>query len=142
VNDIHGFGVIGTGVWGETHLMTYSSHPRAKLSCICDLDEELLAERAAQYGAESYTTDYRELLARDEVEAVSVVTPDFLHREIAMAAAEAGKHILLEKPMATTVEDCEAMIEAADEAGVKLMVDFHNRWNPAMWETKQAIEEG
>jgi len=122
--------------------MTYSTHPDAELACICDLNEELLKERAEQYGAESYTTDYHELLARDDVEAVSVVTPDFLHREVVLAAAEAGKHILLEKPMATTVEDCEAMIEATESAGVKLMVDFHNRWNPAMWDAKQAIENG
>jgi len=142
VTGTHGFGVIGTGVWGETHLMTYSTHPDAELACICDLNEELLKERAEQYGAESYTTDYHELLARDDVEAVSVVTPDFLHREVVLAAAEAGKHILLEKPMATTVEDCEAMIEATESAGVKLMVDFHNRWNPAMWDAKQAIENG
>jgi len=142
VNETHGFGVIGTGVWGETHLMTYSTHPRGKLACICDLDEDLLRERAEQYGAESYTTNYRELLARDDVDAVSIVTPDFLHREIAVAAAEAGKHILLEKPMATTVADCEAMIAAAEQAGVTLMLDFHNRWNPAMWEARQAIENG
>jgi len=142
MSEAHGFGVIGTGVWGETHLMAYSTHPNAKLACICDLDEELLKQRAHQYGAQSYTTDYRELLARDDLEAVSIVTPDFLHREIALAAAEAGKHILLEKPMATTVEDCQAMLEATAKAGVKLMVDFHNRWNPAMWETKQAIENG
>jgi len=142
VTETHGFGVIGTGVWGETHLMTYSTHPHAKLVCICDLDEDLLKERAEQYGAESYTTDYHELLERDDVEAVSVVTPDFLHREIVLAAAKAGKHILLEKPMATTVEDCEAMIEATESAGVKFMVDFHNRWNPAMWDAKQALENG
>ncbi len=137
-----GFGVIGTGVWGETHLKTYSTHPGAELASICDLNEELLRARAEQYGAGSWTTDYRELLARDDIAAVSVVTPDFLHREIAVAAAEAGKHVLLEKPMATTVEDCQAMIDAADANGVKLMVDFHNRWNPAMWGIKEKIEAG
>lgn len=137
-----GFGVIGTGVWGETHLMAYADHPGARLACICDLDKELLKSRAAQFGAESLTTDYRELLGREDIAAVSIVTPDFLHREIAVAAAEAGKHILLEKPMATTVEDCQAIIAAAEAAGVKLMVDFHNRWNPAMWDVHQSIAQG
>ncbi|MGD9496200.1 MAG: Gfo/Idh/MocA family protein [Armatimonadota bacterium] len=137
-----GFGVIGTGVWGETHLMTYATHPGADLVCICDLNEELVRQRAEQYGAACWTTDFRELLARDDIDAVSVVTPDFLHREIAVAAAEAGKHILLEKPMATTIEDCEAMIAAAQASGVTLMVDFHNRWNPAMWGIKQTIQSG
>lgn len=137
-----GFGVIGTGVWGETHLMAYTDHPDVRLVAICDLNEELLRARAEQYGVATTTTDYRELLARDDIAAVSIVTPDFLHREIAVAAAEAGKHILIEKPMATTVEDCRAMIQAADRAGVKLMVDFHNRWNPAMWDVHQAIAQG
>ncbi len=136
------FGIIGTGVWGETHLMAYSTHPGARLACICDLDEELVRSRAAEYSAESFTTDYAELLARDDIDAVSIVTPDFLHREIAIAAAEAGKHILIEKPMATTAEECRAMIDAANAAGVRLMVDFHNRWNPAMWNMRQAIEAG
>lgn len=137
-----GFGVIGTGVWGETHLMAYADHPGARLACICDVNEELVRSRAAEFGAQSWTTDYRELLARADVAAVSIVTPDFLHREIAVAAAEAGKHILIEKPMATTVEDCRAIIDAATRAGVKLMVDFHNRWNPAMWDVHQAIVQG
>lgn len=142
MSETTGFGVIGTGVWGQTHLKTYSTHAGARLACICDLDKELLEERAEQYGVDEWTTDYKELLKRDDIDAVSVVTPDFLHREIAVAAVEAGKHVLLEKPMATTVEDCEAMISAAEANGVTLMVDFHNRWNPAMWGIKKKIEAG
>ncbi|MGI5818783.1 MAG: Gfo/Idh/MocA family protein [Armatimonadota bacterium] len=137
-----GFGVIGTGVWGETHLKTYSTHPGADLVCVCDLNEQLVRERAETYGAGCWTTDYTELLGHENIDAVSVVTPDFLHREVAVAAAEAGKHVLLEKPMATTVEDCQTMIDAAEANGVTLMVDFHNRWNPAMWGIKQKIEAG
>jgi predicted dehydrogenase len=137
-----GFGLIGTGTWGETHLKLYSTDERVRLACICDMNEALVKERAAEYGAESWTTDYRELLARDDVQAVAVVTPDFLHREIAIAAAEAGKHILLEKPMATTVEECEAINAAVEKAGVTLMVDFHNRFNTPFTEAKAAIEAG
>ncbi len=139
---VSGFGVIGTGVWGETHLKTYSTHPGAELVCICDLNEELVRERADEYGAKDWTTDYEELLDRDDVDAVSVVTPDFLHREIVVAAAEAGKHVLLEKPMATTVEDCQAMIDATEANDVTFMIDFHNRWNPAMWGIKKRIDSG
>ncbi|MEA3399855.1 MAG: Gfo/Idh/MocA family oxidoreductase [Armatimonadota bacterium] len=142
VRESRGFGVIGTGVWGETHLMTYSTHPDAELVCICDLNEELVRQRAEQYGAGRWTTDYQELLADESIDAVSVVTPDFLHREIAIAAAEAGKDVLLEKPMATTVGDCQAMIDAAEANDVTLMVDFHNRWNPAMWGIKEKIVSG
>lgn len=135
-------GVIGTGVWGETHLETYSYDPQVELVCICDKNEQLLADRAARYGVAETTTDYRELLARDDIDAVSVVTPDFLHREIVVAAAQAGKHVLVEKPMATTVEDCEEMIAAAKQSGVTLMVDFHNRWNPVMTEIKSRLDAG
>ncbi len=137
-----GFGLIGTGTWGETHLKLYSTDPRVRLACICDINEELVKRRAGEYGAESWTTDYHELLARDDVQAVAVVTPDFLHREIALAAAAAGKHILLEKPMATTVAECEEINAAVAKAGVKLMIDFHNRFNTPFTQTKAAIEAG
>jgi predicted dehydrogenase len=137
-----GFGVIGLGVWGETHLMAYASDPWARLVAVCDLNEELARRRAAEYGAEFWTTDYHELLAREDVQAVSIVTPDFFHAEIATAAAAAGKHILLEKPMATSVAEAQAIADAAARAGVKLMVDFHNRWNPAMVQAKQAVANG
>jgi len=137
-----GFGLIGTGTWGETHLKLYSTDPRVRLACICDINEDLVTKRASEYGAESWTTDYRELLARDDVQAVAIVTPDFLHCEIALAAAEAGKDILLEKPMATTVADCEAINAAVERAGVKLMIDFHNRFNTPFTQTKAAIEAG
>ncbi len=137
-----GFGLIGTGTWGETHLKLYSTDPRVRLASICDINEELVKRRASEYGVKNWTTDYRELLARDDVQAVAIVTPDFLHQEIGLAAAEAGKHILLEKPMATTVEECEAINAAVERAGVKLMIDFHNRFNTPFTETKAAIEAG
>lgn len=137
-----GFGVIGLGVWGETHLKAYRTSPHVRLASVCDKNEALARERAEAYEADSCTTDYKEVLARDDIVAVSVVTPDFLHREIAIAAAQAGKHILIEKPMATTLEDCRDMIAAARDCGVTLMVDFHNRFNPSFVALKQAIEAG
>lgn len=140
--DAKGFGVIGAGVWGETHLITYTSTPGARLAAICDLNADLLSRRREQYQPGMVTTEYRELLASDDVAAVSVVTPDFLHREIAVAACEAGKHVLLEKPMATTVADARAIADAAAANGVHVMVDFHNRWNPAFYGLKQSIAAG
>ena len=82
------------------------------------------------------------MLRNPEVEAVAVVVPDLLHRQPAVDAAKAGKHLLVEKPLATTVEDAEAIVKAAKDAGVKLMVDFHNRWNPPFAAAKDAIEKG
>jgi predicted dehydrogenase len=138
-----GFGVIGTGiVGGAWHAHVYSHLPQSRLVAVCDLNEERAAEVAQKYGAQDVYTDYRELLQNPEIQAVSIATPDFAHREIAVAAAEAGKHILVEKPLATTVEDAEAIVAAAKKAGVKLMVDFHNRVSPPLAAAKQSIEKG
>ncbi len=138
-----GFGVIGAGiVGGAWHAHVYARHPRARLVAVCDLDERRAAEVAERCGGAAVYTDYRELLARPDIAAVSVATPDFAHREIAVAAAEAGKHILVEKPLATTVADAEAILEAARRAGVKLMVDFHNRANPPFVAARRSIRAG
>ena len=134
-----GFGVIGTGiVGGAWHAHVYARMPEAKLVAVCDLDEGRASEIAKKYNVASVYTDYRKLLENPQVKAVSVATPDFAHREIAVAAAEAGKHILVEKPLATTVEDAEAIINAAKKAGVKLMVDFHNRVSPPFVSAKES----
>jgi len=137
-----GFGVISVGTWGELHARVYSSQAGAQLVAVSDLNEERAREVASRYGAAYCFTDYRELLARSEIEAVSVVTPDHTHTEIAVDAFRAGKHVLLEKPMAQTVAECQKIIEASREAGKKLMVDFHNRWNPAFYQAKEAIAAG
>jgi predicted dehydrogenase len=137
-----GFGVIGTGLWGEYHALTYSTHPGAELVAVCDANGKRAAQIAAEYGARRWYADYHELLADQEIDAVTVATPDFLHTEIGVAAAEAGKDILMEKPLALTVEDCQAVIRAASKAGVKLMVDFHNRWSPPFNNLKQRLQAG
>jgi len=137
-----GFGIVGLGIWGETHLMTYSTHPDVELVKICDLNEKRARKMARQYGVKEYCTDYRELVEDPRISAVSIVTPDFAHTEIAIAAANAGKHILCEKPLATTVRDCQAIINAARKNRVKLMVDFHNHWNPPVHRIKEAVENG
>lgn len=138
-----GFGLIGTGLWGETHARTYAESALADLKAVCDLRADRAKEIAEKYGAEDCYTDYKELLARDDISAISIATPDFAHTEIAVAAAKAGKNILIEKPLATSVEDCEKILETVKEAGnIKFMVDFHNRWNPPFVKTKAAIEDG
>jgi predicted dehydrogenase len=137
-----GFGVIGLGNWGEAHAKTYAYEPNADLVCVCDIVEARAKEVGEKYGSKCVCTDYRRLLEHDDIQAVSIVTPDFAHTDIAVAAAEAGKHILIEKPLATTVEDCERILAAVEKAGVTLMVDFHNRWNPAFFKMKTSIEKG
>lgn len=137
-----GFGVIGTGLWGEFHALVYSRHAGAQLVAVCDANKQRAEQIAEKYGAKRYYTTYGELLADPEVDAVSVATPDHLHCEIGVAAARAGKDILMEKPLALTTADAQAIIDAAKKAGVKLMVDFHNRWSPPFNMLKQSIDKG
>lgn len=138
-----GFGLIGTGLWGEMHARMYTSSPEVDLKAICDLREDRAKEVAGKYSVKDWYSDYKELLERDDISAVSIATPDFAHTDIAVAAAKAGKHILIEKPLATSVEDCEKILAAVKEAkGIKFMVDFHNRWNPPFVNAKTAIDKG
>jgi predicted dehydrogenase len=137
-----GFGVIGVGTWGERHAAAYAYRPEVELTLVCDVNVERAKEVAHRYRAKGWTTDYREVVAHPGIRAVSVVTPDFAHREIAVAAAQAGQHVLCEKPLATTVADCQAILDAAAQSGVKLMVDFHNRFNPPFLKVKSALEKG
>ncbi len=138
-----GFGVIGAGiVGGGLHARVYHQLPQAELVAVCDLDEARARDVAERYGAPHVYTDCRDMLARDDIAAVSIATPDFAHREIAVAAAQAGKHMLVEKPLATTVEDADAIVQAAADAGVKLMVDFQNRVSPAFQAGRHAVRAG
>lgn len=137
-----GFGVIGVGGWGETHVRVYAAHPFVDLVALCDVREDRAQQMARQYGVQTVYTDYRDLLGDERISAVSIVTPDFAHTQPAIAAARAGKHVLIEKPLATTVQECEQIIAQVDQAGIKLMVDFHNRWSPPFAGIKASLDQG
>lgn len=91
-------GVIGTGSISDAHLQSYEQNDRADLTSVCDLNEERARLKAKKYGASKVYTDYRELLHDDEIDAVSICTWNNTHAEIAIAALENGKHVLVEKP--------------------------------------------
>ena len=135
-------GVIGAGIWGTAHLQAYAQHASAELVAVCDLDEGRARAAAERFGATGVFTCAEKMLAEADLDAVSVATPDAAHADLAIACAKAGKHVMCEKPLATTVEECEAMIAAAAEAGVHLMVDWHNRWNPPYAEAQRSIAAG
>jgi len=137
-----GFALIGAGIFGQHHAQAYGRHWAVDFVSVCDLDGERAHEIAQLHGARMSTTDYTELLENPDIEAISIATPDHLHREIAVACAKAGKHLLIEKPLATTVEDTQAILDTANASGIKLMVDFHNRVNPAMVNAREAIRRG
>jgi predicted dehydrogenase len=124
------------------HAETYSTYYRAALAAVCDVDETRARSAADRWGARRAYTDYREMLRDPDIDAVAIATPDFAHREPIVAAARAGKHIIVEKPLATTCEDLNQIAEAVTEAGMKFMVDFHNRWNPPLVVARNDIENG
>ena len=136
------YGVIGLGFFGEKHSEVLAEIPQANLYALCTRTESRLAELAERFGVEKTYTDYNEMLADPELEAVSVVTMYDQHREPALAALQAGKHVFLEKPMASTLEDCQAIVQAAERAPGFFMVGHICRFNPRYAAAKEAIAAG
>jgi predicted dehydrogenase len=134
--------IIGAGTWGATHAGIFREHPLAECVGICDLKRERAEEVAAQFGIPAVYSNVDEMLKESGCAAVSIVTPDFLHADAAVACARAGKHLLIEKPLATTREDVFRIMEAAEKNRVRVMVDLHNRWNPPFDAAKQSIDAG
>lgn len=134
-------GVVGAGMMGVGHARCVSQAPGAELAGIADLDRDRAEKLAGELGAAVYRT-HQELLDGANPDAVIVCTPDWAHREVGVAAAQAGKHVLVEKPLAMTVEDCDAIIAAAEEAGVSLMVGHILRFDPRYAAARAAIQSG
>jgi predicted dehydrogenase len=127
----YGVGIVGTGWVSGEHVRAFESDPRAKVVAMCGRDEDKTKAKIAECGikGEAYT-DYDAMLAREDIQIIGVASPPHVHREHAVKAAEAGKHIMLEKAMANTLEDCRAIRDAVAKAGVKTVVSFVLRWNP------------
>lgn len=136
-------GLIGAGRAGMIHAKNFqASVSGACLTAVADTCQENMETAVRELGLEKGYTDYRELLEDRDIDGVVIVTPTKYHCEIAVAAAEKGKHILCEKPMAMTVEECEIMEEAARKNGVKLQVAFMRRFDRAFVEAKKVVEAG
>lgn len=135
--------LIGCGRAGMIHARNFAAAvPGCTLEAVCDPVEEAAVSAAKELNTALYTTDYKEILAMDTVDAVVIVTPTKYHCEIAVAAAKAHKHIFCEKPMAMTVAECELMEQAAKENKVKLQIGFMRRFDHAFVDAKKAIESG
>lgn len=139
-----GLGIIGAGIWGEAHARVYSSHPYAQLIAVSDIAEEKAQNLAKKYGAKRYYADFCRLVKDPEVEAVAIVTPDFAHRDPFVAAVEAEKHVIVEKPLATSETDLQVMKKAYEKqrGRVRVMVDFHARFNPPFVIARDEIRQG
>jgi predicted dehydrogenase len=135
-------GVIGCGsIAKHRHIPEYAANEHVELVAFCDIVEDRASAMAKEYGGKSYTS-YEELLANSDVEAVSVCTPNYLHAPVSIAALHAGKHVLCEKPMATSREEAEGMIAAAEKSGKKLMIGHNQRFVPSHQKARQMIENG
>ncbi|MFF0267387.1 Gfo/Idh/MocA family protein [Kribbella sp. NPDC004536] len=147
-----GIGLIGYAFMGAAHSQAWRSAPRffdlpldPQMNVLCGRNAESLQAAAAKLGWKATETDWRKLIARDDVQLVDVCTPGDSHAEIAIAALEAGKHVLCEKPLANTVEEAEAMTAAAEAAkakGIRSMVGFTYRRVPAIALARQLVAEG
>jgi predicted dehydrogenase len=133
-------GIIGTGVISSLHAEGYLTSDQAEIAAVCDVIEEKAKNRMKLWGAKKYYTDYHELLKNDEIDAVEILTPHHLHREMAIAVAEAGKHISLQKPMALSLKECDDIISAAKKADVILNVYENFIFYPPLVKMKELID--
>ena len=136
-------GLIGAGnIAQNAHIPAYLKQADAELVAVCDLKEDRAKGVAEKYGMKHVTTDYNELVALDDVDAVSVCTWNNAHAKAAIAAAKAGKHILCEKPMAMNTQEAEAMKKAVEENHVVFMMGFVNRFRPDSKAIKEIADSG
>ncbi len=135
------FAIIGCGRIAPKHAESIVALPEAELVAVCDIVPENAQKFADKYAAIPYT-DYHALLERDDIDVVTIATSSDLHAEIGIAAAQAGKHVMVEKPMAMTLQSADALIAACAQAGVKLAVIHQNRFNASIKLLRQALEAG
>ncbi|MBT5874226.1 MAG: Gfo/Idh/MocA family oxidoreductase, partial [Candidatus Latescibacteria bacterium] len=143
-------GLIGYSFMGKAHSHAYKDmsffFPEAAakptMKAICGRNEANVKEAAENFGWQGYETDWKNLIARDDIDLIDISTPGDSHAEMAIAAAEAGKHIFCEKPLANNLSEARAMNAAAERAGVKTMVAYNYRRVPAVALAKQLIDEG
>lgn len=134
--------VIGCGSIAKyRHLPEYHINNQVEIVAVCDVVEERAEEKAAQYGAKAFT-DYNEVLKLEEVDAISVCLPNYLHAPVTIAALNAGKHVLCEKPMATSKEEAAAMIQAAKANDKKLMIAHNQRFVSSHQKAKEILDSG
>ncbi len=135
-------GVIGCGYWGPNLIRNFVDNDSAKLRWICDVDERRLTDMLRRYPFAQTTTDYQKLVSDSELDAVAVVTPVATHFSIASEFLRAGKHVLLEKPLAATVQQSEQLVELAAKNARTLMVDHTFVYTGAVRKMKEIVSSG
>lgn len=142
-------GMIGYKFMGKAHSNAYRTLPmffpeamKPEMTALCGRNKEAVTEAAAQLGWSDVVTDWKDLIARDDIDLIDINAPSDVHKEIALAAAKAGKHIFCEKPLALTLSDAREMLQAAEEAKVAHMIGFNYRFSPAVKLAKKLVESG
>lgn len=136
-------GLIGCGWISERHVLGYlANSDLVDVVAVCDTEKNRANEIAKRLGVKNIYEDYRQILDNADIDFVDITLPPYLHPEVTIAAAEAGKHILVEKPMAITVAECENMLKATKKARVKLMVGESYLFYPPVWRLKEIIDKG
>ncbi len=135
-------GIIGAGEFSTTHITGALRVKEAEIVAICDVDIEKAEALAKTYYIENVYSDYKELLKRKDIDAVTLPLPDQVHKQITIDALRAGKHVLCEKPMSLDLDECKEMIKVANECGKELMVGQVGRYTPAFREAKRLLNEG
>jgi len=142
-------GMIGYKFMGKAHSNAYRALPmffpesmQPEMKVICGRNEEAVSKAAKQFGWAEYTSDWKQLLSRDDIDLIDINAPSNVHKEIAITAAKAGKHIYCEKPLALTLKDSREMLAVAESENIKHMIGFNYRFTPAVILAKKLIEEG
>jgi predicted dehydrogenase len=137
-----GLAVIGAGYWGPNLVRNFQGSPSFRLHWLCDLDVERARSVLGQYSTIGATDDYAAVLADERVQAVAVATPAGTHLDVAMAALRAGKHVLVEKPLASTYADGRRLVDEAAERGLVLMCDHTYCYTPAVTRIREIVRSG
>ncbi len=144
-----GIGLIGTGFMGKAHAIAYRTAlsafpdiPMPRLVAVADVSAELAAKAAHQYGFETSTGDWKALIANPAIHVVSITTPNSMHKEMALAAIAAGKHVHCEKPLSPTLKDSLAMVKAAEAKSVNTQVGFNYIKNPLLKMAREMVTSG
>jgi myo-inositol 2-dehydrogenase / D-chiro-inositol 1-dehydrogenase len=137
-----GIAIVGCGNIGHSHAGALASVPEARLVAAVDMDRARAEAFVARFGADVSATELDAVLGRDDVDAVIIATANNLHAPQAIAALEAGKHVLVQKPMALSVPEADAMVAAAERAGRTLMVSFFQLFHPAVRRAKEIVDAG
>jgi predicted dehydrogenase len=136
-------GVIGAGRWANmAHLPGWHRDSRCQIVAVCDVELALAEKASSEYGIETATDDYRRLLERDDIDVIDIVTGDRAHTELTLASLEAGKHTLVEKPVAHDFRDTLKARDLARSKGLKTKVGFTFRYSPAVRYMKELISQG